>query len=1557
MRRPLIPVSRRPMKLTGPLLGALLLTLAVGWLGAALPDLAPARGDDDPARPRNGYPVAYAIKDAKIIAAPGKVHDPGTIVVQGGLIEAVGPAKDVVVPFDAEVIDGKGLTVYPGFINLFTTVGQRPGVERSATGRGRPVDLAESPLAATPADNRRGLTPEFEAAGALELTDALAEPRRRLGFTAFVSAPGGAIATGQSALVSLSGLPRRDAIVKAPVALHVHLAQPTEPSAAATPGRPDTPLQPSGLGRRMLAVDQGGSENPYPRALMGAVAHLRQAMLDAEYHQKLVELDQGGSSVRTPYDPALRTLWLARGRKLPVWWQADTRDEIHRALDLAAEFGTTVVIVGGREAAKVADRLKAEHVAVILPLSFPEEPKVPTEEEYRKRPLLEQEEPLKLLAHRRDKWKEQVATAAALARAGIPFAFATEGLERLDIFPVQLRALIANGLTADQALAALTTQAATIAGLERKLGTLEPGKLGHLVAFSAPFQDEQAKARFVLIDGLKFEVKAPEPGAGEGRPPSLRGGGPRGESRPNTQSRPGDSPSGPRPDPSAPSARPARRGKLHSRPETARMPPRPARAPHRPMRNRKAPVRPRALRSPRRPSPSPRPLRQQRQKPKPLSRPRKPSPRRLCHLPARSPRPSRLGAVAQHPVPGRPAPRKRLRPSHSLTWPPNSMPIAPKIKTGGSVLIKDATILTVVQGTIARGSILVENGKITAVGPGVKAKPGITVIEAAGLVAMPGIIDTHSHIAIQGGVNELSLSIVPEVRVKDVVTGDDVSIYRALAGGTTTARLLHGSANTIGGQDAVVKLRHGKPGRELIIRDAPQGVKFALGENATRSQGRFPNSRMGVESVIERAFEEGKAYLAELKSYEQARMKDKDKAGPPPRRDLRLEALAQIVEGSIKIHCHCYRSDEILMLLRTAQRHGIKVQSLQHVLEGYKVAAEISDHGASASTFSDWWAYKVEAYDAIPFNAALLTKAGANVCIKSDSEELNRHLNLEAAKMVKYGGVSEAQALAMITLNPARELGLDRRLGSIEVGKDGDIVLFNAHPFDAFSRCELALIDGEVYFQRPEPDGKLGARPGVHQTMPQATEAARNHVVEFTSQPKGVCALVGATLHPVSGPPIPNGTLVVADGKIAAVGPAGTRVPPEAQTIELGGLDIWPGLIDAGSTIGLSEIDSLPVTQDFADASRFEPELRASTALRPDSEHIPVTRANGVLSAYVQPTGGLISGQGCVINLRGWVPRELVVVDPAALDLTIPTFVPRTPEGPRRGPGPGPGPGGAEGGPDPQARRKDQLEAIREHFRRALRYGEVVAQARFKGVAPPPFDPRLSALMPYAKGQQPVVFLANHRTEILDALAIAKELKLKAVISGGSEAWKVAGALKEAGVPVLVGGTLNVPSHDHDPYDAAYANPARLHAAGVTVAISSRRGGPAGATNGRNVPYEAATAVAFGLPEDVALKAVTLTPAQILGVADQVGSLEAGKRANLVVTAGHILQPTTSVLALFIDGKHLTPESRHTQLYSRYLRRLQEVRAGFAPLGLDRPSTAPAHIPTRAAASPSPASP
>ncbi|QEH34362.1 hypothetical protein OJF2_28990 [Aquisphaera giovannonii] len=1455
------------------------MVLAVAVLGRAA-------ADDDPAGGREGFPTAYAIKDAKIVAAVGKVFDPGTIVVRRGLIEAVGPSKDTAVPDDAEVIEGKGMVVYPGFLDLYTTAAQKAGVDRSASGKGRPVDLAESPLAATPGDNRRGLTPEFEVAPAVELADAAALPYRRIGFTDILAAPSGSIATGQSAVVSLSGLPRREVVVKTPVALHVHMSVPTDAPAG---GQPATPFGPQGQ-RRRPGGEQGGTDNPYPRSLMGTVAHFRQAMLDAERHQRLLDSDGGG--VGAPFDPALVALGQAASRKLPVWWQAQTRDEIHRALDLAAEFGTTAVIVGGNEAYKVVDRLKAERVPVVLTLDFPEEPKVPTEEEYRKKSAAERDEPLRLLAHRRDLWKRRVGTAAALAKAGIPFAFSSEGLDRLDRFGAQLRTLKKEGLTEDQVLAALTKQAAALAGLDGRLGTLEPGKLGHLVAFSAPFLDENAKVKLTLIDGEKLEIKESETPAGD------RQGGPGGAGRRGGPGGRGAGPGGP-PREGGPDRKEAAKKAEEPKPKEA------AKKADEPKAKDAA---------------------------KKAEEPKTKDARKDEGKPAEKPAPFVDVAIETE------ADRR------------------PKTKTGGSVLIKDATILTVTKGTVAKGSILVEKGKIAAIGPDLPAKPGVTVIDAAGLVAMPGMIDTHSHMAIQGGVNEMSLSVVPEVRVKDVVIGDDATIYRALAGGTTLARLLHGSANTIGGQDAVIKLRYGQPGRDLILRDAPQGVKFALGENVTRSRGRFPNTRMGVESVIERAFEEAKAYRAEQARYEADRKAGR-KAGPPPRQDLRLEALARILEGSIKIHSHCYRADEILMLLRTAERYGVRVQSLQHVLEGYKVAAEIAAHGASSSTFSDWWAYKIEAYDAIPQNAALLAEAGADVCIKSDSEELIRHLNLEAAKSVRYGGMKEDQALAMVTINAARQLGLDGRLGSLEVGKDADIALFNGHPFDAFSRCELTLVDGEVYFERAEPDGKRGVRPGDHRAMPQPADPARVPEIALVEQAKGLVALRHARIHPVSGPEIPDGNLIIANGKIAAVGPAsGTPIPPEAQIVEVRGMDVWPGMVDSGSALGLSEIGSLTETQDAADAGRFDPELLASTALRADSEHIPVTRVAGVLSSFVQPAGGLVAGQGCMINLRGWVPRELVVKDPAALCVNIPTYVPPPAEGTRRRPGMGQPPGeGGEGQQDPQARRKEQLESIRNWFRRAARYADAVAAAKAKGGTPPPYDIRLAALAPYAKGQGLVLFAADQRMEILDALAIAKDLKLKAAISGANEGWKVAKAIKEAGLPVLVGGVLNELRHDHEPYDSVYANPARLHAAGVKLAIGCRIAGSLAGAGPRNLPFEAATAAAFGLPEDAGVRAVTLSAAEVLGVADQLGSLEPGKRANVVITAGHLLQPTTRVLALFIDGHFEPIESRHTKLYARYQGRLREIQAGRAPLGLDRstnPSSGPGRSPAARATPP-----
>src|SRR5579884_2192641 len=364
-----------------------------------------------------------------------------------------------------------------------------------------------------------------------------------------------------------------------------------------------------------------------------------------------------------------------------------------------------------------------------------------------------------------------------------------------------------------------------------------------------------------------------------------------------------------------------------------------------------------------------------------------------------------------------------------------------------TILIRNATVLTVTKGTVENGSVLIENGKIAAIGKNVSAPADATIVDATGKYLMPGIIDCHSHTAIEGGVNEGTLSDSSMVNIKDVLNPTDINIYRALAGGLTVSNVLHGSANAIGGQTVVIKLRWGKSAQEMLFEGAKPGIKFALGENPKRqgeppqslfSQGpaperRYPGTRMGVEEVIRTSFAEAKNYQATWKEYNERVARGEHPI--PPRKDLRLEPLVEVLEGKRYVHAHCYRSDEILMLIRVADEMGFKVRTFQHVLEGYKVAKEIQAHGAGASTFSDWWSYKVEAFDAIPYNAALMTKAGVVVSLNSDDAELMRHLNTEAAKVMKYGGLTENAALAMATLNPARQLGIENSVGSIAVGK------------------------------------------------------------------------------------------------------------------------------------------------------------------------------------------------------------------------------------------------------------------------------------------------------------------------------------------------------------------------------------------------------------------------------------------------------------------------------------------------------------------------------------------
>ncbi len=395
--------------------------------------------------------------------------------------------------------------------------------------------------------------------------------------------------------------------------------------------------------------------------------------------------------------------------------------------------------------------------------------------------------------------------------------------------------------------------------------------------------------------------------------------------------------------------------------------------------------------------------------------------------------------------------------------------LLPAAVAAQDIAIRNATLITITGGDIENGTIVVRNGKISAVGRNVNIPAGMRTIDGTGKFVMPGIIDAHSHAALENGINEGSESVTPEVQVQ--LKNDDPVIYRALAGGVTAANLLHGSANTIGGQSRVIKMRWGMPVDSMYFKGAFRIVKFALGENVTRASStapaderRFPMTRMGVDFTLRYWFTKAKEYDAEWNEYKAAAKSNPNAI--PPRRDLRLEALCDILHGDLKVHAHSYRADEILMLIRAADELGFKIHTFQHVLEGYKVADEMAKHGAMASTFADMWAYKVEAWDAIPFNMALMSERGVVVSVNSDSDERIRRLYQEAGVGVRYGNMRVNEALKMITLNPAKQLGVDKMVGSLEVGKDGDIAIFSAHPFAPGAMAEYTIIDGKVYFDR-----------------------------------------------------------------------------------------------------------------------------------------------------------------------------------------------------------------------------------------------------------------------------------------------------------------------------------------------------------------------------------------------------------------------------------------------------------------------------------------------------------
>jgi len=634
---------------------------------------------------------------------------------------------------------------------------------------------------------------------------------------------------------------------------------------------------------------------------------------------------------------------------------------------------------------------------LLLPLNFPEAPELSGD--------AGQQVPLNQLQH----WEAAPSNAAWLQQAGLRFALTSAGLSKPEQqFWARLRQAVGRGLSPDAALAALTTTPAALLGESARLGSLAPGKLAHAVVYSGdPFVDAQAEP---LLSVVGDQVHTH---------PAWHQTDPRGQ----WQLADGSNlvvagslnkPSAKWNDKACTLALEGAQWQLGCSGWRVTAEQRQGASGLELSGSFQAG-----------PGQSLQPWQAQRTQPHSAEAPKASAD---AHPPAPDGR-YPFGAYAQQPL------------------------------AAGSTLLRGATVWTQgAAGQLAETDVLLHQGRITAIGKALPLPAGAQEVDARGQHLTPGLIDAHSHIAMSRGVNEGSDSITAEVRAADVLDATDINLYRQLAGGVTSANLLHGSANAIGGQSAVIKLRWGERAPALLFKEATPSIKFALGENVKQSNfgggDRYPQTRMGVEQLLLDAFAQARDYSAQ--------------PAATRRRDLRLETLAELLAGTRAIHIHSYRADEILMFSRLAQQQGLKVAAFQHVLEGYKVAKEIAALGAGASTFIDWWGFKAESFDGVVGNPALLTRAGVLTSLNSDDAELARRLNTEAAKAVKVGGLSPQEALALVTINPAKQLGVDKLVGSIEVGKQADVVLWNGPPLSSFSRVQSTWVDGVRRFDRQQ---------------------------------------------------------------------------------------------------------------------------------------------------------------------------------------------------------------------------------------------------------------------------------------------------------------------------------------------------------------------------------------------------------------------------------------------------------------------------------------------------------
>ena len=832
----------------------------------------------------------------------------------------------------------------------------------------------------------------------------------------------------------------------------------------------------------------------------------------------------------------------------------------------------------------------------------------------------------------------------------------------------------------------------------------------------------------------------------------------------------------------------------------------------------------------------------------------------------------------------------------------------------GEILIRGGTLLTAAGETLEEHDLLVRDGKIAAIGQDLDAPQGAHVIDASGRWVMPGIVDTHSHMGVNSWPevdanadgNEMTDPVSANMQAADAVWTEDPAFERARAAGVTTVQIIPGSGNLIGGQGLTIKLRPETDLDRMLFEGAPRGIKMALGENPKGVYGErkvIPSSRMGNMALFRDAFTQAQNYQAKWKVWNET---GKEENEAPPDRDLELEVLSDVLEGKIRVHVHSYRKDEILKFLEIADEYGFRVASFQHGLEAYKIASELKRREIAVATFAQWWGYKVEAWEGIPHNAALLAREGVAVSIHSDSSNLVQRLYTEAAVAARYG-LSEEDALRSITINAAIALGINDRIGTLEVGKDADIAIFTRHPLDVYALAEWTLLDGEVVFHREQiPTAETPAGTPKLPASPSAPPPGELVPEAVAPNDRGLYAVVGGRVFTMTGKPIDNGTVIVEDGLIKKVG-RNLNVPKGATVIDAEGAWVFPGLIESRSSLGLTEVTLVPAMRDDLEATDpVLPQLRVMDAYNTESELIPVARIHGVTAALSAPEeGNVISGSAAIVRLGSGSPDDVMIREPAALIVNF-GEPPKARYGPRK--------------KTPMS-RMGIAALVRDAFVQAGNYREKWAAYERKGEgAPPDRDLKMEALLPVLDGEVPVYARAHRVDDIMTAVRIAEEFDLRLVISHGTEAYKVANILAEKQIPVVVGPVSTQPDRI-ETLGAIYENAALLHEAGVKIAIQT--GNITDDTlNIRMLPYEAALAVSYGLPWDAAIRALTIHPAEIFGVDDRIGSLQAGREASLIVTEGDPLKPLTRLRHLMIAGEPVPQVSMQTELYEKWWDRM-----------------------------------